>query len=636
VRAGSRRCEATPLRKALSWLVREAKPEDTVWIYYAGHSAPENGDLYWVPHDGDVNDLDATGLSNTYLHRRLEKIAAERVVVFLDSCHAAATTCQNRGTRAAITEEAFLQAFQGKGRITFASSDGHQKSVELDERGHGAFTWCLVQGLSGAADVARSGVVTPEALWNYLKERVAQAARQVNHEQTPIWRIDQLSHDMLLTLNPEVTSHKEALRELVRQAPMGLGEQQLETDEVRWLLERIEHGETNEAERRVLEALPLYLQAGGPPLAGFKALLREARKPEAAPAQGSSPEPTRRGLSPGLAFVAGLLLAALAGVAAWQTRENLLPPDVTALNRVVAELQQRLDREVALRETAEQGLAQAQKEMTAVRDEHDRLVQEKARLAASLEQEKGTRRVAEQGIETLTQECDRLQQENAKLAAKPAPEDKPEAPKVASRGAADPSPCAAVNGFEPPMEAIPGKPYKMGRCEVTQAQWEAVMGSNPSSFKKGGDYPVESFTWDEMQQFIQRLNQKSGKKYRLPTELEWEYAAHGGTTMAYWWGSERPVCVRGVKNGAKFDDDNACDETGTDRGGTYSANPFGLYDVHGNLWEWTSDCWNGDCSRRVLRSGSWISRSSDLSAGNRGFGVTTTSSVSVGFRLAQD
>ena len=188
----------------------------------------------------------------------------------------------------------------------------------------------------------------------------------------------------------------------------------------------------------------------------------------------------------------------------------------------------------------------------------------------------------------------------------------------------------------------------LGKHEVTQAEWQRVMGSNPSRFAEcGPTCPVERVSWNDAQEFIGRLNARGGgNRYRLPSEAEWEYAARAGTTTAYWWGNEigdnRANCAG---CGSQWDDES------TAPGGSFAANAWGLHDVHGNVWEWVQDCWHdsyegapgdgsawtsgGNCGRRVMRDGSWLIPPGNLRAASRfWFDVGDWSDV-IGFRVAR-
>jgi formylglycine-generating enzyme required for sulfatase activity len=128
--------------------------------------------------------------------------------------------------------------------------------------------------------------------------------------------------------------------------------------------------------------------------------------------------------------------------------------------------------------------------------------------------------------------------------------------------------------------------FYMGVYPVTQKQWHEVMGGNPSNFKKGDNYPVEMVSWEDCQKFVKKLSEREGQEYRLPTEAEWEYACRAGTTTTYYTG----------------DDENALDRAGwysknsgkvTHPVGQKEANKWGLYDMHGNVYQWCAD-WYGD------------------------------------------
>jgi formylglycine-generating enzyme required for sulfatase activity len=178
----------------------------------------------------------------------------------------------------------------------------------------------------------------------------------------------------------------------------------------------------------------------------------------------------------------------------------------------------------------------------------------------------------------------------------------------------------------PVMVRIPGKNYEIGKYEVTQAEWRSVMGNNPSKFGNCGDNcPVEKVSWDDVQVYIQKLNAKTGRQYRLPTEAEWEFACYGGIQSTYCGGND-------VDKLAWTDDKG---NSQTHPVGQKQANGYGLYDMSGNVMEWTNDCPEGNCSLRVFRGGSWINSPRDARVLYRIKFVTSIRNSSGGFRLAR-
>ena len=174
--------------------------------------------------------------------------------------------------------------------------------------------------------------------------------------------------------------------------------------------------------------------------------------------------------------------------------------------------------------------------------------------------------------------------------------------------------------------------FRIGKYEVTQREWKAVMGNNPSHFK-GDDLPVENVSWDDCQQFIRKLNAITAKNFRLPTEAEWEYAARGGNlSRGYRYsGSDDIRDVAWCYDGGRVS---------TCAVGTKSANELELYDMSGNVWEWTSDRWRCNYNSEhsspdfIFRGGSWSTRARNCRISYRSFGGRSNRSNGLGLRLA--
>ena len=145
--------------------------------------------------------------------------------------------------------------------------------------------------------------------------------------------------------------------------------------------------------------------------------------------------------------------------------------------------------------------------------------------------------------------------------------------------------------------------FIIGKYPVTQQQYEAVMGNNPSYFKNNPQNPVEMVSWFDAQSFCQKLSQITGKTYRLPTETEWEYACRAGTTTRYYFGDDTNQFQLG--DYAWYDGNS---NNTTHPVGEKLPNAWEIYDMHGNVWEWCMDLWDKRLSfheKRVLRGGSW-------------------------------
>ncbi|MCK5186430.1 MAG: formylglycine-generating enzyme family protein [Deltaproteobacteria bacterium] len=186
--------------------------------------------------------------------------------------------------------------------------------------------------------------------------------------------------------------------------------------------------------------------------------------------------------------------------------------------------------------------------------------------------------------------------------------------------------------------------FYISKYEVTQKQWREVMGTDLSDFK-GDDLPVEQVSWNDVQEFIRILNEKEGTdKYRLPSEAEWEYAARAGTTTRYSFGDDASE----LGDYAWYINNS---ERETHPIGQKKSNPWGLYDMHGNVWEWVQDeyhgsydgapsdgsAWeDGNSTKRVYRGGGWILFAGNCRSAARGFIVPGFRYDNLGFRLLKE
>jgi formylglycine-generating enzyme required for sulfatase activity len=196
------------------------------------------------------------------------------------------------------------------------------------------------------------------------------------------------------------------------------------------------------------------------------------------------------------------------------------------------------------------------------------------------------------------------------------------------------------NDDEKPVHEVILSPFSIGRFEITQAQWKAVMGQNPSVYKNCNDCPIESVSWSDIQVYLSKINKITGKKYRLPTEAEWEYAAGGGNNnITYHFSGSNDL-----KEIAWYGENS---ENKPHVVGSKNANNLGIYDMSGNVWEWCSDYYGEYSSKseydpmgsdfgefRVIRGGSWAHLRSDCRITMRVMFPENTKLKTLGFRLA--
>jgi formylglycine-generating enzyme required for sulfatase activity len=196
---------------------------------------------------------------------------------------------------------------------------------------------------------------------------------------------------------------------------------------------------------------------------------------------------------------------------------------------------------------------------------------------------------------------------------------------------------------EKPVHQVCLDDFYIGKFEVTQKQWEAVMGNNPSHFKKGENYPVENVSWDDTQEFTRKLSRMTGLKWRLPTEAEWEFAARNGGKKLKFAGT----CDERSLNDYAWH--HAGSDDMTHPVGAKKPNGLGIYDMSGNVWEWVQDRYDRDYYRqsphknpkgdpfglnRILKGGSTRTETGFLRASYRDYVAPDTRGACFGLRLA--
>jgi formylglycine-generating enzyme required for sulfatase activity len=205
-----------------------------------------------------------------------------------------------------------------------------------------------------------------------------------------------------------------------------------------------------------------------------------------------------------------------------------------------------------------------------------------------------------------------------------------------------------------PVAVTLSRPFAMARTETTWDQWAAcvadggcVGGQDDHGWGKGSR-PVVNVTWDQARDYAAWLSAKTGARYRLPTEAEWEYAARAGTTSDWWFGD---TMAAGKVNCRHCDGAAPWDAKGSAPVGSYPPNPWGLSDMHGNVWEWTLDCWSPNhggaaadgaargpetCRDKTMRGGAWYYIAAQSVSAGRARGDRGVWSYVVGFRVVRE
>ena len=583
------------MRQAIRAFSQTLKAGGVGLFYFAGHGVQSKGRNYLIPLNAEIKEefeLEDEAFDANRVLAGMEEAGNRVNIVILDACR---DNPFGRAWRTSATGLAQLSAPIGS-FVAFATAPG---SVAADGSGrNGLFTSHLLTSLRN-----------PDSDIDRVFTRVAAAvARESGNKQVP-WKSSSLTGEFRFAIADQPVP-------LVAQSPAAPAAVTAEQEE-RVFWEDAKAAGNQEAYEAYLENYPKgrYASLARANLARLNAAKAAAQKlaTEAAAERANKAEQERRAAEEA------------------QKAAQRAASERAAAEAAVKE-QQRLAMEAQAKEQARLAL----------------LAQEQARVAAEAAQKLAAARLAElpQPGQTIKDcaDCPEmvvLPAGSFLMGSPPDPQPDPFSNEKPKPPIGQPS--------EKPQHRVQIQSFAIGKYEVTQEQWYAVMGANPSS-NKGRTLPVEQVSWDDAQVFIQKLNQKTGQQYRLPSEAEWEYAARAGSQAEYSFGDDEKELGRYAWYGANSGRQ-------THPVGEKQANRFGLHDMHGNVWEWVQDCWHDNysgaptdgsawttvCSEptyyRSARGGSWANSPASLRSASR---VQFTAwpkhyigGDGVGFRLAR-
>jgi len=543
------------------WL-RDAKPEDDVLVAFSGHGITERGEAYLLPSSAMRSNLRLTAIPLSLIREWMDACRAARKILIVDACHAGA------GKDAPLMSEEFWSDLErGRGFIKLASCGPNQKSNEgpaLESpvgRGHGVFTYYLSEGLEGAADFDRDGRIDVDEAYRYTCRKTRLWARKKGLRQDPV-KSGSVSGVMSIAyyrdleqLRRDRQAAQARLRQLGRDAAAAAD------DAARKALAEARHRE-RESLRQLDERLRMLRGTGDGGKNAFRRYLSTRAQVIAIKAE---LDKKRKRYTAGSGVVRALeekLAAAQAGsarLAETVAREALAKRE--SLERQAGEMRKEMMPEHHRMRQITSAIRTIDRRLEAVREG---LIPAWARISGQQIAE-----AARDAVEPTT-EIDLGGGVTIKMVYIPPGSFMMGSPRSEDGRSDD-------EGPRHPVTLAHG--FYIGIHEVTQAQWFAVTGSNPSKLDRQAN-PVEQVSCKDCRAFLAALRKKlPGQAFRLPTEAEWEYACRGGSATRFYYGDEE----RRLPGYAWY----ARNSNGrTHAVGQKRPNAWGLYDMSGNVWEW--------------------------------------------------
>ncbi|MEG3957914.1 SUMF1/EgtB/PvdO family nonheme iron enzyme [Microcoleus sp. herbarium2] len=634
---------------------------DNCWFFFAGHGEQHANQDYLMPQDANPRSIQRTAISVNYVRERLSRSGADNVILILDAC-------RTDGSRGA----AGIGGEPQQGAIVISSCSPTQKSWEIDELQHGAFTYALLEGLRMRGEL---NCATVERLDLHLRHRVPELCKKYSKypEQNPRTAVDPADKRYLLLMPQHATEMD--IKTLKMNAYRSLMNCDLDAAEQLWI--RV----IAATQGRDMEALDAFQKIGQ--MKAAQSVSPSLLSPNSfnSGSRTSLPAEVEQSVKSGRSPVT--ISSPVPGSKIQQTTPNFSLEETATSSAIAVP---------TLQKGAKVSASATGVEVAKIALKQKRLTQKALAQNCGLSQSTISRFLKQELIDCETFEiiCKALDLAPEalvdNLATVPSISNNKEItcsenlpipanihtfefevisvnvkgqtidrhPQIAEHrieklgdivlevvlipggtflmGSLE-TELGGMNN-EKPQHSVTIKPFLIGKYPITQAQWKAVAAFGkvnrdielePSHFK-GADRPVEQVSWYDAVEFCDRLSQKTGREYRLPTEAEWEYACRAGTTTPFHFGETITPDVANY-------DCNYSYKSGPKAKGSYRkqtnpvksfafANTFGLFDMHGNVWEWCLDYWhesyheaptNGSAwltdsnnNSRVLRGGSWL------------------------------
>ena len=671
--------------QGLVWRYLDTQEGSDVVVFYSGHGVPGLKDKrgYLLPVNANPDTAEINGYPIDVLYANLGKLEdAKTVRVFIDACFSGDSD-QGMLVRSAspVYVQAVLPEVAGDKLTVLTAASGNEVASWDDEAQHGLFTHHLLDALHGAGDADGDGQVTAAEVKHYLDRTMTRAARR-EFGRLQNASLNGTAHAVLASAGADGTFRSrpaldgeapEAVAAVDEEVAVETVESLPGTEEESPQVVRSESPEELEKALGLTRAIRVLVQRG-----------LTALEYDVGPADGLFGKRTRT------------------AVGAYQKAKGfvetgyLSSEQAEALAAVGEEAAQALaDAEEKERQRQAEERRKAEEKEQQDRAEEERRADEKAFARAK---GRGTAAAYEEYLRTRPDgihaaEARRVRDEASRVKrAGDVFRDCPECPEMVVVPAGNfrmgsPSHEEGRDDDEAPVHEVRiGRPFAAGVYEVTRGQWSAFVSAtghytgnacwtyengeweersgrtwNNPGFSQSDTHPVVCVSWDDAQAYVRWLSRKTGETYRLLSESEWEYVARAGTSTSRNWGDSETGQCR-YANGAdrtlkqRYADwkwqvaDCRDGAIHTSAAGTYESNGYGLYDVLGNVWEWTADCWNeryagaprdgsawegGDCSKRVLRGGSWLNLPWYLRSAYRVRNSTGSRGNINGFRIAR-